>query len=238
MLRLAENNILNRRANSGVPKITFMTQDSYPASVRNSNNNTPRLKSEDPKIKETTKKARQVSVPIRGSERNDVNNGERGKGSLPPLAMRSRIGMDDNKNTTMTGRGGNSGFAEIRKLLEQSNRKRGYDEEVVEKNRIVDDDYDNVGSGSKVNKAEDKEGVKFLDRWKLEVKRNKVLNSMGKKIGQSMDMYRKVKGKEMDIPVINTECINRILVESDDDDDDDGKDFFSSIIGLFLAFNY
>mgnify|MGYP003577590176 CR=1 FL=1 len=174
MLRLAENNLLNRRSNSGVPKITFMTQDSHPASLKNSNNNTPRRKLEDTNYKETTKKARQVSVPIRGSERNDVNNGERGKGSLPPLAMRSRIGMDDHKNSTLTGRGvrdGNSGFAEIRKLLEQSMRKKGYDEDVVEKKIIVDDDYDNVGA--KLNKAEDRENVKFLDRWKLEVKRNK-----------------------------------------------------------------
>ena len=176
MLRLADNNILHRRANSGAPKITFMTQDTYPSSLKNSNQTTPRQKSTDTKsatFKETNKKVRQVSVPIRGSERNDVNNEGRGKGSLPPLAMRSRIG-DESKNLT-TARGtkeGNSGFAEIRRILEQSNRKRNDNEEVVnERKTIIDDDYDKVGA--KMNKQEDREHVKFLDRWKLEIKRNK-----------------------------------------------------------------
>lgn len=178
MLRLADNNILHRRANSGAAaKITFMTQDTYPSSLRNSNQTTPRQKSTDLKsatFKETTKKVRQVSVPIRGSERNDVNNAERGKGSLPPLAMRSRIGGDESKNMTTArgGKEGNSGFAEIRRILEQSNRKRNdMNEDEREKRILIDDDYDKVGA--KINKAEDREHVKFLDRWKLEIKRNK-----------------------------------------------------------------
>ena len=60
---------------------------------------------------------------------------------------------------------------------------------------------------------------------------------MGKKVGQSMDIYRKAKGKDMDIPVINTETINRILVESSDDDDDDGKKrlFFNPCLGKFFS---
>ncbi len=50
---------------------------------------------------------------------------------------------------------------------------------------------------------------------------------MGKKVGQSVDIYRRVKETDANIPVINTDAINRIFVESDDDDDDDGKkDFF------------
>jgi len=42
-----------------------------------------------------------------------------------------------------------------------------------------------------------------------------------------MDIYRRVKENDPNIPVINTDAVNRILVESEDDDDDDGKkDFF------------
>lgn len=115
--------------------------------------------------------SRGSSLPLQTTERNVVEIANNNKKNLPPLVFKSRIVGDEFRN--ISGRSMNeskSALLEIKKLLEETTKKKIANEK-AERNKIIDDDYDTVGVQQ--NKFEDKEHVKNLDRWRLEARRNK-----------------------------------------------------------------
>lgn len=118
--------------------------------------------------------SRGTSLPLHTTERDDIEMVINNRTNLPPLIIKSRINGDGYRNITERS-SAEPRRVEIRKLLEEAAKKKDEDEK-DDKNRIIDDDYDAVGV--QLNKVEEKEHVKNLDRWRLEVKRNKSISPL------------------------------------------------------------
>lgn len=117
---------------------------------------------------------RGLSLPLQSTERDGIETLTRNKSNLPPLVIKSRI-IDEGLKS-ISGRNMNeskSALIQIKRLLEENTKKaeKNSEDSKTARDRLIDDDYDAVGVHP--NKVEDKEHVKNLDRWRLEVKRNK-----------------------------------------------------------------
>lgn len=101
----------------------------------------------------------------------DRNIGEK---KLPSISIGIGMGKGEESHRLISGRRLNESAVtvnELKKMLESSPKKSGVElqNQNFVKNFLIEEDYDHVGA--KQARDEERENVKTLDRWRLEVQR-------------------------------------------------------------------